>query len=242
MTEPVTVVIPWRDRGDPTRQANLARVLDHLSETGWPLILADDGGVGDEPFNRQRAYNWGRTNFPSDVYVWHEADMLVPLDQLADAVALADRRLGVVIPFLQYRYHEQEASRLMLSGTDPATLTPAWTMEDGKSIGAVNVTSEATMRAVGQWDERLSGHGFDDNAMVEAFRTACGQVAYVDGPADHLWHPPAYSPWARGTAAANPRNYSGADMAATYRNKSRHRLYLAAKTPERVRELTAGGD
>src|SRR3982751_3215048 len=116
----VSIVIPWRDSGNANRQANLTAVLDHLAPLGLPLILASDGRENGHPFNRSAAYNEGRRLSPSEVYVWHEADMMCPHNQLADAIDYAARDLGVVIPFTTYAYLSQEDSRLVIGGRNPA--------------------------------------------------------------------------------------------------------------------------
>lgn len=237
----VSIIIPWRDNGNANRQANLARMLDHLTETGLPIVLASDKRQSGEPFNRSAAYNHGMELSPSRVYIFHEADMIVPLDQLSDAYQTAELGLGLVVPFTEYRYLSSEDSRAVLSGSnDPYDLAPEWVMGNGRSIGAVNVVSAETMAQVGRWDEQLSGHGYDDNAMHLAFEVACGPTRYVEGPGVHLWHPMSYAPWERGTPASDPANFTEAERRATVNNKHRFRLYKLAETPDDVRTLTMG--
>lgn len=240
MSKP-SVLIAWRDSGDADRQANLIAVLDHLVDLDWPLILCSDGGEPGEPFNRSRAFNWGVRNHPARAYVFHEADMLLPLDQLDDGAVIAERRPGLVVPFTRWRALGPEATYLARQGVRPETLRPDRTMDDGQAVGAVGIASAESMRLLGQWDENFSGHGFDDRAMYHAFRKAAGPGTYVEGDAHALWHPPAYSPWEQTSEAANAANYSEADVEATVRNRSRMRRYLAATTPEEVRALTLEG-
>jgi hypothetical protein len=239
------VVIPWRDAGDLHRQANLSAVLDHLASLELPIILADDGRKDGEPFNRSAAYNHGirlaHEHHDADVYVFHEADMIVPYDQIEDGIRVAEHTPGLVVPFDRYRYLGQEATRLALSGMNVESLYPDRIMEGGTAVGAVGIASVNTMDAVGRWDEAFAGHGYDDRAMYHAFRVACGRATIIVGDATHLWHPMAYAPWERVTAAADAANYSEADVRATVNNRHRMRRYLAAQTPEDVRALTTGG-
>lgn len=238
----VSIIIPWRDSGQPHRQANLVRVLDHLAELDLPLILAPDGRDSG-PFNRSAAYNEGMRLSPSEVYVFHEADMLLPLDQIRDGVDAAATGLGMVVPFTTYRYLTEDDSRQVISGAvSPAACQPEWIMDHGRSIGAVNIASAESMAWVGQWDTRLEGHGYDDVAMMHAFDTACGGVRLIEGPGHHLYHHMAYAPWERGTLASNPENFPPEEVAATARNRARVKMYQRATTPEQVRHLTAGGD
>lgn len=234
----VSIILAWRDSGNANRQANLAAVLDHLTPTGLPIVLADDGR-GQGPFNRSAAYNHGMRLSPSEVYAFHEADMLVPLPQLEASVELAREGLGLVVPFDQYRYLSEEVSRLVISeALQPVAADAEWTMDNGRSIGAVNVVSAESMRWVGQWDEALEGHGYDDNVMHRAFEVACGPTRFVPGPGYHLWHPMAFAPWERNTEAAEAKNFTPEEVAATMRNQIRLRDYQAATTPEQIRELT----
>lgn len=236
------IVIAWRDSGNANRQANLTAVLDWLAPLGWPLILASDGRESG-PFNRSAAYNEGvriarRDGADPDVFVWHEADVLCPLDQLDDAVALAEKQMGLMVPFTHYRYMGEESSRLILSGARPETMFPQWVMDNGRSMGALGVCSAESLAAIGRWDETLSGHGFDDNAMFEAFRTACGPSTFVDGDLTHLYHPMAYAPWEKGTPASDPDNFSPEEVKATFYNRARWDAYKRATTAEQVRALT----
>ena len=168
------ILVPWRDKGDCWRTANLSAVLAHLSTMAdLDVDVVDDAASG--PFNRSRAYNRGIARHPSaDVFLFHEADMLVPEAQLRQAIAWAVGRTGLIVPFDLYRYLSTETTERVRAGRDPLLATPEYVMSDGRSNGAVNVVSAATMRAVGCWDEEFAGWGFDDRAMVRAFEVATG--------------------------------------------------------------------
>ena len=86
----VTVVIPFRDRGtDLRRGANLTIVMAWWWAHGFTPQVVDDGLDGDAPFNRHRAYNRAVARFPeTDVFVFTEADMLIPPSQIKQAVQL----------------------------------------------------------------------------------------------------------------------------------------------------------
>lgn len=230
-----TVIIPWRDKGNPRRRANLRRVLRHLEAGGWPYYLADDGRADDEPFGRQHAYNRGIAAQPADAWVFYEADMIVPHEQIEDALAAALAAPGLVVPFSVRHELDAESSIDVAAGAPPQQYPPEASYRG--SYGAVNVVSAETMRLVGQWDERLTGHWYDDTAMLYAFETATGNpVRYIDGPGWHLWHPTGYTP------NCDPADFHPSEVEATNRNRQRCELYRTAATPERIRHLTAGGD
>ena len=219
----ISLILPWRDKGDSRRLDNYQHVTRNLWAQGWEPFDVSDGDDG--PFNRSRAYNRGRAAHPANVYVWHEADMIVPPDQLDRAVEMALESPGLVVPFTEYHLMNPDHSTLVLAGADPAE-QDCNVVSGGQSIGAVGVTSEATMQLVGQWDESFAGWGFDDNAMFHAFTVCAGEPRWVDGPGYHLWHP-------SGAGATTET-----EQEATRANQSRLEMYLGETSPERMRDLT----
>lgn len=227
------VVIPFRDRGvDPLRKANLERVLAEWEYFGAEVIVSDDGRNGSSQFNRSAAYNRGLAKTDADVIVFSEADMLIDHTQITKAVDAARTRPGLVIPFSQYRYLTQDDSEKIRSGDrDAIDCIPESTMDNGSSIGAINVVSRRTISAIGQWDEAFEGSWYDDNAMALAFQVCAGPTRWINGPAFHLFHQPGWI----------GDHLTPEDIEATRKNQVRFTIYRRARTPERIRELTAGG-
>lgn len=209
------VIIPFRDRGlDPRRQANLDLVQAWWFAHGMEAQIVDDGLEGDAQFNRHRAYNRAVSRNPGvDVFVFTEADMLIHPLQVRAAVLLAQTLPGLVIPFTQYRYLSDSTSDIMRSvfedrgaamaaalwvkePSDPKSifgLTPEYVMDNGRSIGAVNVVSRDTLDLTGGFTEATSGNWYDDNIIEEGFAFLTGQnTRYVPGPAVHLYHLPGH--------------------------------------------------
>lgn len=228
----VAICIPFRDRGkDPLRQENLRRILAHWSDFGAPVTVTDDGRSGDEQFCRSAAYNRAAQHSDADVIVYTESDMLISFDQIRKGIRLAAKKPGLVVPFTQYRYLSRiDSHKVRDHGGDPSSYRPEHVIDNGRSIGAINIVSRATIEAVGQWDETFSGSWYDDRAMHIAFNITAGQTRWVDGPAYHLYHLPGW----KGS------HLSAADKEATAANKRRYELYEYAGTPERIRQLTAG--
>lgn len=236
-------IVPWRDKGSPVRRANLHAVLDHLNraQLGDVVVVGDARDRG-APFNRSAAYNRGVAMHPPTpglVYCFHEADMIVAPDQLRAAIQLADKAPGLVIPFDTYRYLSATDSASVHDGADPWACTPERVMADGRSTGPINVLSWETMQQVGRWDETFEGWGFDDRAMARAFQIATGTpTRFIPGPGYHLWHEPGWA--AGGRFIGGSRTLSAFEQRATENNRRRLHDYLLAKTPQRIRELTAG--
>lgn len=133
--------------------------------------------------------------------------MICPTAQLDAAVTMAADAPGLVVPFSQYRYLSESDSAMVRGGQPPAAFMPTFTMNNGASIGALNVVSADTMRMVGRWDENFAGWGHDDNAMFWAFKHCAGEPRWVEGPAYHLWHPPGMQDPRPEERDATNRNY-----------------------------------
>jgi hypothetical protein len=220
------VVIPFRDRGiDPLRKANLERVLDWWADSPWTPHVVSDGRGGDAQFNRSAAYNLAAAQVDADVIVYTEADMLIPLDQVEQAVALAVDQPGLVVPFTEYLYLSDDASAWVRRGSSPSDHEPQRVKRAGKSIGAVNVVSRETLDLVGGYTERTDGNWYDDDIMRHAFDVCAGPTRWVGGPAWHLYHLPGW----RGD------HLSAEDKAATKRNRALWRHVQWLSDPDEVR-------
>lgn len=228
----IGIIIPFRDRGtDGYRKANLDRVADMWSDYGLMPMIVSDGRQGKSQFNRSSAYNSGYRESTADVLVFTESDMLIDIQQVYDGCKEALAKPGLVVPFTEYRYMSREDSVFVRGGAHPDDFTPESVMPNGRSIGAVNIISRETMESIGQFDEKFEGSWYDDNAVQRAFEVCAGPTRWINGPAWHLYHLPGWT----------GDHLSPEDKAATRRNKMRYRSYVLAKTPERIRELTAGG-
>jgi hypothetical protein len=211
----VAVIIPFRDRGvDPRRAANLDMVQAWWYANGCEPQIVDDGLEGDVQFNRHRAYNRAVSrNHDADVFVFTEADMLIHPEQVRTAIYLAEHEPGLVVPFTQYRYlsdsmtevlrqdyHDSASDKIASWWDRPANdptsvfgLTPESVMDNGKSIGAVNVVSRYTLDLTGGFTEATRGNWYDDNIIEEGFAFLLGnKTRVVDGPAVHLYHLPGH--------------------------------------------------
>lgn len=254
MNDPtVKVVIPFRDRGlDLRRGANLEVVMAWWWAHGITPYIQDDGGSGDAQFNRHRAYNLAVEAFPeADAFVFTEADMLIHPTQILNACAEALARPGLVVPFTQYRYlsdqttavvrdrfHDLDRAELAKwwarNPDDPNSvfsLTPESMMDNGRSIGAVNIVSKVALDMAGGFTEATSGNWYDDNIVEEAFAYLTGTpTRWAHGPAVHLYHLPGWK----------GDHLTEEDRQATARNKELLRLmrhYIEQGQDDVVREI-----
>lgn len=227
----VAVIIPFRDRGsDQLRGANLKRVLRHWDGFA-DIIIVDDGRSGDAQFNRSAAYNRGTALTASGVIVYTESDMLIDHQQIREAIDLAVAKPGLVVPFRTYHYlNPSDSADVRDTLLDPDACIAEFVRDGGASVGAINVVSRETLKAIGQWDEAFEGNWHDDIAMKIAFELCAGPTRWVTGPAYHIWHKPG---WAG-------EHLTAEDKAATEANKARLALYERAETADEIRELTMG--
>jgi len=226
------VFIPFRDRGlDPRRAANLEVVMAWWYAHGFDPRVVSDGLEGDAPFNRHRAYNDAVSGNPDVLtFVFTEADMLIHPDQIHLGLDAASMRGGLVVPFTQYRYltdddtvsirdeyHDRPTSTLArmwaLPPDDPRSvfqIEPESTMDNGSSIGAVNIVSRATLQKTGGFTEATHGNWYDDRIIEQGFAYLSGRkTEFIEGPAVHLYHLPGWK----------GDHLSDADRAATEHNR-----------------------
>lgn len=211
----IQIVIPFRDRGqDLRRAANLDVVTTWWYGHGLNVKVYDDGLTGDAQFNRHKAYNRAvKDNPDADVFIFTEADMLIPVEQIAVGVRQAAAKPGLVVPFMQYRYLSDEvtghlretfadltpqelASWMRLPAINPSsifTIHPESIMDNGRSIGAVNIVSRETLELTGGYTEATHGNWYDDNIIEEGFAYLTGsKTRFIPGPAVHLYHLPGW--------------------------------------------------
>jgi hypothetical protein len=232
----IAVIIPWRDRGfDPLRSANLARVLKQWELYDVPTLVVDDDRRGEAGFNRSAAYNRGIHMADAEVFVLSEADMLISMSQIGDAVNLAVSSPALVMPFTHYHALTEEESVLVRDGeANPVNLVGDRLGNERTARvhgGAINVISRETYDMVGRFDENFVGAWYDDDSMKRAFEICCGPTRFVGGPAYHLYH----------LSGGEGRHLRPGDREATAHNKARYGRYLRASTPEQIRELTMEG-
>ena len=223
----VAVVVPWRDKGDQHRRANMEQVRANLIEQvpDWRIIWSTDHRTG--PFNRQAAYNNGAKRTDADILIWHEADIIADRDTLL-RLAEAAREPGLHTVSTMHKLDESGAV------AEVVTMKPQGIY--GHVGGPLSACSRESLSAVGRWDESLSGHGWDDNAMNLAFRVACRVTpAPIEATITHLWHPRGVARYDKDFDASlhTPEELDASDA-----NLARLRAYRKAKTPEDVRALT----
>lgn len=182
----IVAVVPYR--ASKARVAGYDKVVAHLHAVADEVIVTDDGG---DTFSRGASINqgveWAAEMSLDAVVVACDADLIVPHDQLLDAVKIARFAGQVVLPFDRYHYLTGDASRRVVAGAPLDRGAPAtFTMDT--SVGGTFVCTVDTFDQVGGFDPRFRGWGGEDYAFHAAADTLVG-VCRVRGPLFHLWHP-----------------------------------------------------
>jgi len=164
----VAVAVPWRDRGDPTRRGHHDRVHAWFADA-LPGAEVFDVDAPGEKWSLAAARNAGVRLAHTDVVVVCDADNVPEHGVLLDAVDACQDDGLVHLPYTLFR-----------NGTF------VW---DGSWGGCYVCTPEAWWLAGGQ-DERFTGWGCEDHAMIYAHSTLLGhRLVRHDGVLTHFPHP-----------------------------------------------------
>lgn len=188
--DPDLIVVPWRDSGEPHRRRSCLWVRDRLAAL-FPtaaLILADDGR---QPWSRAASIDAAILASSAELILVSDADLAIPAEQLAAALAAAAEAPGQVVPFDHYRYLELEQSEAIRLGQVRESAWPRvsarFTMRS--SLGGAMAISRASWAEAGGHDPRFRGWGGQDYGFAHACATLVAPMRRIPGPVVHLWHP-----------------------------------------------------
>jgi len=192
----LSVLIPWDPRTTcPWRIRSfgwLLRRYNHLFPDAQICIGKDES----EPFNRSRARNNARAMATGDFFLIADADTLFNKEQIEVAMAACGQHAEWMIPYGPY-YNLDVGITDHLLGQDPSQDTRMWCLppdtyehkiED--SPAGLIVMPRRIFDAVGGYDERFIGWGYEDNAFRTALETRVGGYGRMPShDCYHLWHP-----------------------------------------------------
>lgn len=183
------IVIPYRPT-HPDRRMAAERVIAHL-QAAFPepfeLVLADDGF---DPFSRGASITTFAWPLDVDVYLVCDADLVVPAEQLREAVRLAEQGPGLVVPFSRYLYLTPQQTRRICDSPRralPARPRAQWNMTG--SVGGAGTFDRRTLEVTGGYPAVFRGWGMEDVAFELLADELAGPTRRVDGDALHLYHP-----------------------------------------------------
>jgi predicted glycosyltransferase involved in capsule biosynthesis len=207
-----SIIIPWRTDSGP-REELMRRVVNRwtfMFGTSVDVWLCDSGA---EEFNRSASRNAGAERAHGDVLVFADADTFIPFKhQLITAIDIVSRRGGWAHPFTWYHALKEEPTEALKAKLDsaegrdipiPTNIPTEFCM---KSWAGILVIGRSNFEAVGGYDERFQGWGYEDTAFKVACDTLIGAAVRVQGDVYHLWHPaPISETWDQPWAAQNNR-------------------------------------
>lgn len=204
----LTITIPFRldsrDRllnlGVVTRALEAHATARVLVGTGCPEDVAGVVPPGTEvvavpdpagqPFHRTRILNRLAAMAATPLLANHDADVVVPLDQLAAAVArLRSGEADLVLPYGGRMVDVPLSAHPWLERADYASMPPARVgLLHPESVGGCVLWRASSFRAAGMENERFRSWGLEDVERVERAARLGLAVRRVDGVVYHLRH------------------------------------------------------
>jgi hypothetical protein len=196
------VLVGWRS-SERWRTAAWAMVRAFWEASGYPLFVG--GSTQEGPFSRAAARNEAaRLAGDWDVAIVADADCLLELASVGNAVTRARAGHGLILPYRHFLKLGQAQTQRILGGHRlPRTGHDRRTLP----VGGCLVVPRAVWDRVGGYDERFAGWGYEDTS----FWAAAGGAERVDGVMWHLWHPTD-----PGTAPNAPTHVQNRILAAEY--------------------------
>lgn len=195
----VVLAIPFRDDAEYTRSPAFQVVRDQVSKLTdfWKVITVDSG---HEPFNRAATRNMAVRQAEAagaDVVVLCDADSIPQRDPLRQAIIDASTDGLIHYPFNEVWEMVPKAIHLIRVGRNLNQLRNRAYNRYGPSQGGCWVVSPATWWSAGGQEERFSGWGCEDRAMIAAANTLVGRSVQHEGVLMCLYHhrPPIAHQW-----------------------------------------------
>jgi len=182
----VAVIIPWWTKTcHQERKDALECVVQHWSDGGYTVCLGEEE---DDPFNRSKARNRAVEKTDADVLVFADGDTLIPFEQVEAGLEML--HLSWVIPYREYFNLTRELSHQIVakSRTLERPKRRDWQFKPLSWAGVLIVTREM-YEAIGGYDERFVGWGWEDVAFRVKLDAEVSHHVRTDGYVCHLWHP-----------------------------------------------------
>lgn len=140
----------------------------------------------NEDFNKSQLMNIGATEATSPVLLLHDADIVVPVHYVEQALEIIAQGWEAVRPIRLLFCLDQPASSSFISDNSSMPAEVSDVMQNFP--GASTVVLSDSYWAIGGHDEQFRGWGGEDVDFLQRLQTRkLFQGAYA--PAIHLWHP-----------------------------------------------------
>lgn len=152
-------------------------------QMGYELHTGDSDGDFNWSVARNRAVPedelW-------DVVLWTDAEIACP-PEVASKVAEEAFFYGYA-GATNFRMLTEQVTSRVLSGEVQLEAADAWTVNPFTGVSLLGVRRDLWEESRG-FDERFTGFGLEDSALLECLHGLAGPPRVVDGPVCHLWHP-----------------------------------------------------
>lgn len=245
MFDDLSIVIPYRETGDPIRQAIFQWTLKRYEAItpGAEIIIGEMTDPSFPYFCRSQAINNGvkKTTRPWLLIADTDAVAFPGAIRATIEKLTTDQNYGWGLPYLWYYELSHESSiHLMSLGHDFNDRYQGFTLSESQLPPYGEPTSQSTSSLAiltvdnfwesGGFDERFIGWAPEDQAWADAISTLCGPYyRYAEVDLYHLWHPVA-----RGTTRDNPYYQESDRLWTEYKS--------AAGNPEAMRRLVSGNE
>jgi hypothetical protein len=181
----------------------------------------------DEPFHRTRILNRLAELATTPLLANHDADVVVPVDQLADAVSILRRgEADLILPYDGRMVDVPLSAHPWLERADYASMPPVDThVIHPESVGGCVLWRASAFRAVGMENERFRSWGLEDVERIDRATRLGLAVRRGAGAVYHL------------------RHLRGSDSSAAYpwyAANERELVRMSGLDPERLRAEIAG--
>lgn len=179
------IIIPWRDTGEPWRKRHFDFLNTYYSKD-FEIILGDVDG----DFNRSGARNAGVEKSNSEVSVIIDADNILPINNIFEAITLAKKKDILVKPFSLFGYLTEESTNDFYNSFEKVFFNPSYIDPPQKNfVGGSYVMKKSLWQSLGGMDEGFIGWGAEDDAFHLLCKNSGVRTAYLEGNCYHLYHP-----------------------------------------------------
>lgn len=186
----VVVLVPLSENLDGHRRSAWKYSREHL-QSEHPSWAIEIGYSPEQPWSKGLALADARRYVEADVFVVHDADVMVEPDALERSVALVAAGERWVVPHGDVHRLSESYTASVLAGAPISLPRPDQLDRQpyaGYSGGGITVVSAAT------WDEcpvdpRFTGWGCEDEAWAWALGCLYGPPVHGNAALWHLFHP-----------------------------------------------------
>lgn len=177
------VLVPFRGDGG-WRDRAFEHVHRHLQQLPYELVVGDSGDV---PFSFGRTFNQ-LADRPWDVAVLHDADSIVPLDNIVAAVDQVGP--GITYPWNRLIGLTRQASKVWFrTGQIPDSGFRRQRPPGRIPQGGPRVVTRDLWETVKGFDPRFVGWGGEDDVFARCAEILVAGPKRLDGTLVELWHP-----------------------------------------------------